>query len=157
MKHPLVLFVAAAVALAGCAAPASVAPAMPDPTPSVEAFLQAYLRALERRDEAAIRAACVSDGRFSWLEDGKVRYRRADDMVAALKALAPGAPVRTELTGLTVVPLGKDGAHAWAGFRTTVGSPPSGFAFGGVITFVLERRGEAWAVVGGHSSSEGRR
>jgi hypothetical protein len=156
-SHALPALLAAATWFAGCAAPAVVAPAAADPRPSVEAFLQGYLGALERREEAALRSAYVADGRFSWLEDGKLRYRSADEVVAALKGFAPGARVRTELAGLTVVPLGPQGAYAWANFRTTVGTPPSGFAFGGAITFVLERRGDTWAIVGGHTSSEGRR
>ena len=145
------------ISLAGCATsdldgsdPANMAP-------TVEAFLGQYLSALERHDEAAVRAAYVSDGRFSWIEDGRVRYRSVDEVLAGLRAIPRGARIRTELTGLTIVPLGSNGAHAWASFRTTIGSPPSGFAFAGALSFVLERNGQTWAIVGGHSSSEARR
>lgn len=42
-------------------------------------------------------------------------------------------------------------------YATTIGTAPSGFSFGGAITFVLERQDGGWKIVAGHTSSPARR
>lgn len=132
-----------------------------DPGPSsgvdtaneVASFLDAYLTAINTRDFDVIGRAYVDDGRLVWIEDGEVRYRSADAVLASLGAFPEGSAIRTELSDLVVVPLGVAGAHAWATFSTTVGTGPSSFSFGGAISFVLEREDGLWKLVGGHTSS----
>lgn len=126
-------------------------------TEEVAAFLSDYLAAIGSRDVARIRAAYVSDARFGWIEDGKVRYRSVDEVLASLATFPAGSAIRTELKDLAVVPVSQSGAYAWATFRTSVGEGPSGFTFGGAISFTLERHGTAWKIVGGHTSSPSRR
>jgi hypothetical protein len=123
----------------------------------VAAFLSDYLAAMAARDAGKIRQAFVADERLAWLEDGKVRYRSVDEVVASLAALPAGAALRTELKDLRVVQVSQTAAHAWADFRTSVGEGASGFSFGGAISFTLERQGTNWKIVGGHTSSPSRR
>lgn len=134
-------------------------PRDPDPPPSVDpaeevaAFLEEYLAAIDARDTTTIGRAYVADDRFVWIEDGEVRYRNREEILASLAALPGGSSIRTELSGLTVVPLGVNGAHAWATFTTTIGTGPGSFSFGGAISFVLENVDGSWQLVGGHTSS----
>lgn len=147
----------AASLLTACAhhPPAPTAP--PNLKGEVAAFLDGYFAAVGSRDEAKIRQSYVADDRFAWVEDGKVRYRRVEDVLTSLASFPPGTPIRTELSDLAVAPVGNSGAHAWASFRTTVGAGSSAFSFGGAITLVLERDANRWRVVGGHTSSPSRR
>ena len=146
------------VALTGCAVSqhTSSGPGAVDVS-AVPAFLAQYLKAVEARDEITIRDSYASSDRFAWLEDGKVRYRSADEVLAGLKSIPAATPIRTTLTDLVVVPVGSNAAHARASFSTTMGTPPSAFTFGGAITFVLEYHAGAWKIVAGHTSSPSRR
>lgn len=147
-----------AVTLAGCAAPRLQTPGpVAADVSTVPAFLTRYLKAVEARDEITIRDSYVTGDRFAWLEDGKVRYRNADEVLAGLKSIPATTPIRTTLTDLVVVPIGANAAHARATFATTIGTPPSAFTFGGAITFALESHAGAWKIVAGHTSSPSRR
>jgi hypothetical protein len=123
----------------------------------VSAFLTGYFEAIGARDAAKIREAYVADDRFVWIEDGKVRYRRVEDVLSSLATFPADSPIRTELADLSVVSVGPVAAHAWATFKTTVGEGAKAFTFGGAISFVLEREGNKWRVVSGHTSSPSRR
>lgn len=123
----------------------------------VAAFLQGYLVAIDRRDSVAIRSAFIADDRLVWIEEGRVRYRRVEEVLSGLAGYPAGSPIRTELVDLSVAPVGAAGAHAWASFKTTVGEGSQAFAFQGAISFVLERDGTRWRILGGHTSSPGRR
>lgn len=149
---------ACAAGLLVACAPLQRAPApTPGFTEDVAAFLTDSLAAIGARDASKIRAAYVADDRFVWIEDGHVRYRRADEVIAGLAMFPAGSAIRTELKDLTVVPVSQSAAHAWATFRTSVGEGASGFTFGGAISFTLERHGASWRLVGGPTSSPGRR
>lgn len=124
-----------------------------DTADEVAAFLEEYLAAVDARDATVIGRSYVADDRFVWIEDGEVRYRSAEEILASLSAFPAGSAIRTELSDLVVVPLGVTGAHAWATFTTTVGTGPGSFAFGGAISFVLERGDGSWRLAGGHTSS----
>ena len=150
MVVPLVL-------LAACAATSPREPPPQDLKVEVTTFIERYLKAIEARNESAIRGSYVADDRFAWIEEGRVRYRTSSEVIAGLATLPVGTPIRTELKDLTVARVGQTGAHAWASFATTIGSPPSGFTFGGAISMTLEKEGGAWRIVGGHSSSPTRR
>lgn len=119
----------------------------------VTSFLNAYLAAMQERDSTTIRAAYVDDGRFVWIEDGEVRYRTGEEVLRSLGTFPAGASIRTDLKDLTIIPVGGEGAHAWASFTTSVGSGPGSFSFGGIISFVLESDGTSWKLIGGHTSS----
>jgi len=157
MKTPAWIVSIATTLLLACA------PITPAPTvqtslkPEVATFLEGYLAAIGARDAAKIREAYVADDRFVWIEDGKVRYRRVEEVLSSLASFPADSPIRTELADLTVVPVGPSAAHAWASFKTTVGEGSKAFTFGGAISFVLERDGDRWRVVSGHTSSPSRR
>lgn len=153
---PIIATLSAAL-LVACAPLRQAPPPAAGVTEEVATFLNNYLSAIGSRDAAGIRAAYVQDDRFVWIEDGKVRYRKPEEVLASLAMLPAGSAIRTELADLTVVPIGQSAAHAWARFRTSVGDGPSGFSFGGAISFTLERHGSSWRIVGGHVSSPGRR
>jgi hypothetical protein len=148
------------VALAAIGAGLAACASEPAPAPSdfdefefdeseVVAAVEAYTRATEARDEAGIRAALIDDGRYAWYEGGELRYRSADDVVASLAMFPPDQVIRTTLSELRVTPLGARGAWVNAGFQTEVGN--GAFAFGGHITFVLERTEAGWKIVGGRA------
>jgi hypothetical protein len=147
----------AAVFLVACAPLQPAPPVQANLKGEVAAFLEQYLAAISSRDAEKLRNAYVADDRFAWIEDGKVRYRQVDEVLASLAAFPAGSPIRTELTDLTVVPAGGSAAHAWASFKTTVGEGSRAFSFGGAISFALERTGNSWKIVGGHTSSPSRR
>ena len=119
----------------------------------VGAVLLHYLEAVERRDTAALRALYAADGRFVWIEDGAVRYRSADDVLAGLAAFPAGTPLRTVVGEVEVAPVAGGGVHAWTPFTTRVGEGEGAFTFRGMLSFVLERDGEGWRIVGGHTST----
>lgn len=146
---PRFLGILLALAFAACAPPSEP---HPDTAAQVEETLDRYLTAISARDTTAIRNVMVPDGRVVWLENGEIRYRSVDEVLASVAALAPDAPLETRVEGLEVVPVGVRGAHAWARFETTVGSGEEGFSFAGVFSFVLERVDDRWRIVGGHSS-----
>ena len=152
------LAVCAAALLSACA---PLQPAAPSSSAKlndeVTMFLNDYVSAVSSRDSARIRSVYVTDDRFVWIEDGKVRYRNVADVLASLSTFPPGATIRTQLKDISVVPVGASAAHAWATFRTSVNQGSSGFAFGGAISLALERQGTSWKVVGGHTSSPGQR
>jgi ketosteroid isomerase-like protein len=156
LRRTLVLLTLGLVA-GGCTSLQPRSPQTAADVSAVEAFLTSYLRAIETRDEGAIRASYIAGDRFAWLEDGKVRYRSADEVLAGLRAIPASSPIRTAFTDLSVVPLGTNAAHARATFSTTIGTPPSAFTFGGAITFALEQEGGSWKIVAGHTSSPSRR
>lgn len=157
MNTKPVIAACTAVLLVACAPLQQASPTSPRPSEEVAAFLTDYLTAIAARDATKIRAAYVSDDRFVWIEDGKVRYRKVDEVLSSLAMFPAGSAIRTELKDLTVVPVSQSAAHAWATFRTTVGDGLSGFAFGGAISFTLERQSGSWRIVGGHTSSPSRR
>ncbi len=116
-------------------------------------FLESYRLAIETRDTTALRAMYVDDGRFQWIEDGSVRYRSPDEVVAALGALSGDLVIHAEYDRTVIAPVGASGASASMGFRTVIGEGPSAYEFGGMISFVLEKGSTGWRIVGGHTSS----
>ena len=73
----------------------------------VATFLQGYLLAIGSRDAEAIRGAYAKDDRFVWIEEGRVRYRKFDGVIASLAAFPSSSPIRTDLKELMVVPIGR--------------------------------------------------
>ena len=121
--------------------------------PEVNAFLESYLSVIAARDTAQLRAFYVDDGRFVWFEDGGLKYRSADEIIAALAALPVDALIRTDVSDTRVVRLGRTGADVSTKFRTVIGDSVSGFEYGGVISFALEKGADGWRIVSGHSST----
>jgi len=119
----------------------------------VASFLESYLSALETRDVALLRTLYAEDGRFEWIEDGEMRYRSPDDVLAGLAALPSDAAIRTEYHGRKIAAVGDAGARISMQFRTVIGEGQSAFEFGGMITMVLEKGPTGWRIVGGHTSS----
>jgi len=119
----------------------------------VETFLGAYRTAIDAKQIERLRTMYVDDGRFRWIEDGQVRYRSPEDVMAALAALPNDAGIQTEYENTEVTVVGTRSASAGSTFRTTMGEGPSAYSFGGMITMVLEQGAEGWRIVEGHTSS----
>ena len=130
-------------------------PPAEDMEEEVANFLRSYLSAFETRDVALIQTLYVDDGRFQWIEDGEIRYRSSDDILAGLAALPSDAAIRTELNEREITPVGNAGARISTRFRTVIGEGPTAFEFGGMMTMVLEKGPTGWRIVGGHTSSAG--
>ena len=130
-------------------------PPADDMEEEVANFLRSYLSAFETRDVALIQTLYVDDGRFQWIEDGEIRYRSSDDILAGLAALPSDAAIRTELNEREITPVGNAGARISTRFRTVIGEGPTAFEFGGMMTMVLEKGPTGWRIVGGHTSSAG--
>ena len=119
----------------------------------IERTIDAYVTALTARDFEALRELYVADERFVWIEDSEVRYRSAEDVIAAFAAFPAEMAIHTTLSDLSIVPAGDSAAHAWARFETRIGEGEDAFSFSGSLSFVLERSGETWRILGGHTSS----
>ena len=119
----------------------------------VASFLESYLLALETRNVDLLQTMYADDGRFEWIEDGEIRYRSPDDVLAALAELPSDASIRTEYDGREITPVGDAGARVSTQFRTVLGEGPSAFEWGGMMTMVLEKGPTGWRIVGGHTSS----
>jgi len=147
--------VIASMALCACTGPAEQQSL--DPT-ALEAelseFLATYLTVLENRDLDRLTDLYAPAGRFHWIEDGQLRYRSADEVARGLESLPPDATLRTEFSEQIITALGDRGAVASMRFETVVGDGPGAFAFGGMMSIALEREGDGWKIVAGHTSSE---
>ena len=152
MKKVLAVFFAMGVLGCGGIEKAGRSPS-DDFEDAVAGFLDSFLLAIETRDAAVLKAMYVADGRFAWIEDGEIRYRSPDDVLAGLASLPADAAIRTEYDGREITPVGDAGARVSMRFRTVIGEGPSAFAFGGMMTMVLENGPSGWRIVGGHTSS----
>ncbi len=120
----------------------------------VASFLESYHAAIESRDIAVLQTLYVDDGRFQWIEDGKIRYRSFDEISEGLASLPSDFVIHTEYDDREIVAVGDAGARVSMRFRTVIGDGPSAFEFGGMMTIVLESDSTGWRIVGGHTSSE---
>ena len=119
----------------------------------VTRFLDSWNAALAARDKVAVRAAYSESPDFRWFEDGILRYRSAEAVVAALDQFPPGTKLDTTLADVSVLPLEGNRVHVSAGFKTRIAMPQGAFEFSGVFTAVLERKDAGYAFLVGHTSS----
>ena len=89
--------VSTAALLIACAPLPLAQTSLPKLKDEVAAFLNAYLAAVGSRDTTKIGNSYVSDERFVWIENGKVRYRKVDEVLASLATFPAGSAIRTEL------------------------------------------------------------
>ena len=152
MKKVLAMFFITGILVCGGIEGAGRSPS-DDFEDAVASFLDSYLLAIETRDDALLRGMYVADGRFEWIEDGEIRYRSPDDVLAGLASFPENAAIRTEYDIREITPVGEAGARVSMRFRTVIGEGPSAFEFGGMMTMVLEDGPTGWRIVGGHTSS----
>jgi ketosteroid isomerase-like protein len=157
MKPERLIMTALAGLAAGCATPPSTTPRSADLEGELTAFMESYNAAIAERDPEKVRSFYATGDRFVWIEEGAVRYRAPEDILAALAAVPEGTVIRTKLSDIGVAAVGSSAAHAWAAFHTTIGDASDGFSFSGTVSMVLEHDGDAWRIVGGHSSGPGTR
>jgi hypothetical protein len=142
------------VGLAGCAGP-PVAVESPDSLlDGVRSFLQRWNAAIAEGNANAVRSAYSDHPRFAWHEDGALRYRSREEIVASLASFPPGTRVQTELSEITVRALASPYVHVSAAFRTRIAMPAGPFAFSGVFTATLERTADGFVFVDGHTSTK---
>ncbi|MCH7857752.1 MAG: hypothetical protein IIB37_13440 [Gemmatimonadetes bacterium] len=152
MKKVLAVFFVMGVLVCGGIEETGRSP-LDDLEDAVAGFLDSYFLAIETRDAALLQDMYVADGRFEWIEDGEIRYRSLDDVLAALASLPANAAIRTAYDGREITPVGTAGARVSTRFWTVIGEGPSAFEFGGMMTMVLEDGPTGWQIVGGHTSS----
>ena len=116
-------------------------------------FLDSYRLAVEIRNDSLLRTLYADDGRFEWIEDGEIRYRSPEEVLAALAGLPSDMVIRTEYQRVGVFPLGDSGARVAMQFRTVMGEGQSAYRFGGMISMALEKGPTGWRIVGGHTST----
>jgi len=126
----------------------------------IGAFLEQYNEALSTRDPEAIRALYVTDHRFAWFEEGKLRYPSPDAILKSLAGFPASMTIATTFENLRVIPLGTQNerlsATASVSFVTHISSAEdaaNSFTFNGIITLVLERSKGQWRIINGHTSS----
>jgi ketosteroid isomerase-like protein len=116
-------------------------------------LIDLYGRAFNDRDTVTIRGMYVDDERFSWYEDGRLRYRNADDILRAIRNLGD-MDIRTQWLDRKVVPLSPTLASLRLGFVTRINlSNGTEMEFRGVQTMVVERTSGGWRIVNGHTST----
>ncbi len=146
--------IAMAAALNGCAG-RPVATAPPDALDAeVKAFLKRWNAAIAEGNANAVRSAYADSPRFAWHEDGTLRYRSREEIVASLASFPPGTRVETELSSIDARPLADPYVHVSAAFRTRIAMPSGPFAFSGVFTATLERTADGLIFVDGHTSTK---
>ncbi|MEO1008353.1 MAG: nuclear transport factor 2 family protein [Planctomycetota bacterium] len=121
----------------------------------LRAFAQRYVETLAGGDDGAIATLYADEARFAWFTDGVRLYDSAADVTNSLGEIrGMGAALETTLRDVEVVPLAEGLAEIRALFRTraTIGDREA-FAYAGAMTMVVERAGDGWVVVGGHSST----
>jgi ketosteroid isomerase-like protein len=152
---PLIICVMFCISFYGCES-ASENSRFPDVaalTTEIERFLNSYFEAFGSRDTVRLREMFTDDDRFFWIDDGSVRYRSVDAVFEAIAGFRPDFDIQTELGNVGVAPLGDGTVYAFTEFQSRGGTPEFQFQFGGVMTFALERDGDTWRIVGGHSST----
>lgn len=125
-----------------------------NPEQEIAAFLDSYTAAFSDLDTTLVRSLYVDDGRFIWLEDGKVQYQSPDAILDGLAALPPNMQVETNLIEPVITVLSDTLATVQSRFESRFYGPSGeGFAFGGVLSMVLERSASGWRIVSGHTST----
>ena len=120
----------------------------------VLAMLSEYASAANSGDLDAALSYYVQDSRFSWAEDGAIRYSSYDDLEVAIRRFADYADFSTEYSDPFVNALTRDHAQLFTSFKTTVGDVDAGgFSFSGVITMSLVRTETGWKIMAGHTST----
>ena len=144
------------VAVSGCSSSRDIAASRTglNPEEEITLFLDSYRAAFYEQDTHLVRSLYVDDGRFIWLEDGKVQYQSPDAILEVLAALPPNMRVETDLLEPVITVLSDRLATVQARFEARFYSPPEeGFSFGGVLSMVLERSASGWRIVSGHTST----
>lgn len=119
----------------------------------VGAFLERYREAMNAGDTAAVRSMYTPDDRFTWVEDGFLRYESVDAVIEALGRFGADSNVATTFGAASVVSHSPEVASARVAFTTRMVLPQGPYEFGGMITMVLERQADGWRVVSGHTST----
>jgi hypothetical protein len=122
----------------------------------IKVFLEHYRQTTAGEDEAAIRQLYVSDDRFAWFSDGRIRYASPDDLVKALADVQSSDFVlNTTYSNNRTTPLTKKLASVSMSFQTEAKSAQGpGFSYAGAITLLLERSDTgAWKIVQAHTST----
>ena len=97
----------------------------------------------------------ADDPRFSFFEDGQVKYSSVEEVASALKQLAQFGPGRFEYGEPNIILLCSDVASTSSTFKTTFGEVgKGGFGFSGVLTAILIKSGSGWRFLVGHTSTE---
>jgi ketosteroid isomerase-like protein len=151
----LSLILAACVALGGCgaAAPAVVAPVMPEATDAaVRGALEQWRQAYEVRSVDALAKIYAQDGQVAVVQQGTLTLGWPAVQALLTSRLATAKEARVRLKDLDVVPLGSEGAAVTATMTREISDGVTTVTEGGIVTFGLRARGGAWSIVSEHYS-----
>ena len=132
-------------------------PAAPSPAEVVAGAVRAtfadFSALIDAGDFGGAAAFYADDPRFTWVEDGVVRYRSRADVTRAFEHLRLIGLVRFAYGEPTIEVLARDLAVLAVSFETVVGDGPQRYAFGGAMTATMARTSAGWRFLVGHSSS----
>ncbi len=122
----------------------------------VEEAVRAYERSFNQKKWEETLKLYAEDGRFYWVEDGRVAYPSYRDLAATVRSFYPTMQdVQFEVTSRRITPLSADLAHASFGFSSRfVMGPEQELKLAGIVTGVLQKKPEGWQFIVGHASTQ---
>lgn len=103
----------------------------------IEEFLARWNEAIASKDYVTIRRSYVSDVRFKWFEDGKLRYASVDEILTVLNTFPKDATISTKLGSPDVSSLSDRLAFVSATFKTKIAIQSGSIELDGVFTAIL--------------------
>ena len=124
-------------------------------TGEVRSAVEGYAARFNAHDAAGAGAIYADDPAFHWVEGGRLDYATRDAAVKGLSDFLAGFPEsRLEFHNIRVDAVGDGTAVATVDFRQTVAANgQTALAFEGIMTLTMVKRGGAWKIVVGHSST----
>jgi ketosteroid isomerase-like protein len=132
-------------------------PASPGATAEIDAAWADYVRRINAADFDGALRYYADDPRFSWVEDGKVRYTTRAQVAQAFAQLKQMGTAKFEYGPLTITPGSSDAATLSTSYKTTIGSAGKEFSFGGTMTIDLVRTNDGWQFLTGNTTTSRQR
>lgn len=123
---------------------------------SVQALLVLYAERVERGDWEGLAELYADDPRFTWVEDGEVRYDSTEEARASLRDVGRTfSSARTEFVSPEITPLAPGLAQVTTGFRQSFERDDGeGFEFAGAMTATVVGDASGWRFLTGHTSTK---
>lgn len=137
----------------GCA---SAAGADTDVEAEIRAWLDGYSAAVAAGDWERVGGFYDDDPEFLVLEDGRVRYRSAEEVRASLRSMvAAFQDVSTSFAGVDVLALGPDRAHVATIVHQRFVGERGAVEFEAALSLLLVRTDTGWKILRAHTSTRG--
>lgn len=119
----------------------------------VRAWLGGYSAAVAEGDWERVGDLYADDPDFLVLEDGRVRYRSANEVRRALTSMAASFEVSTAFAGTDVIVLAPDRAHVATIVRQRFVGEGRALEFEAALSLLLIRTEAGWKILRAHTSS----